>query len=69
MAASIKASSIGKTMSAYRVIPFLSPRASFRACPRAMPTSSTEWWKSTSVSPSQQASRRNPPWAANRVSM
>ena len=45
------ASSIGTYAVPNRTIPRLSPRASWKALPRQIPTSSTVWWRSTSVSP------------------
>src|SRR3989339_60722 len=50
IATSAKTSSIGNK-NPYLSIPFLSPRASFMACPRHIPTSSIVWCSSTFRSP------------------
>ena len=58
-ATSTRASSRGSEIEANRLTPTLSPSASASTSPRAIPTSSTVWWASTSRSPT----------AATRMSM
>src|SRR5207245_4273561 len=60
-ATSTRASSSGNEIDANRRMPALSPSASASASPRAMPTSSTVWWASTSRSPAARSTRPNPP--------
>src|SRR5271165_3038651 len=60
-AASARVSSIGIEAWPNRLMPRLSPKASFKAVPRTMPTSSVVWWKSICRSPVARIERSNRP--------
>ena len=60
-ATSINASSKGTLTDENLLMPSFSPSALLNASPRLMPTSSTVWWASTSISPFASKSISNPP--------
>ncbi len=67
--AETRASSMGTDATPNRTIPFLSPTASLKALPRQIPTSSTVWCRSTSVSPRASTVRSTRPCLAHASSM
>ena len=52
-----------------RRMPDLSPSAVASTSPRAMPTSSTVWWASTSRSPVADTARSKPAWRPSWLTM
>ncbi len=60
-AASTSVSSMGRYCEAKRFMPRFSPMAWANALPSTMPTSSTVWWASTSMSPFALTERSNNP--------
>ena len=67
--AATSASSMGTKAVPYRTMPRLSAIASRKARPSTIPTSSTVWWRSTSVSPCASTVRSMNPCFDHAASM